>query len=253
MANETIRITRDGTLLATASVGADGRGIISLSASGWAQGSTQHLVVTAEDTAREMLESLPASGDVPVGPPGPIWQDLFDRADGALGNGWSDSIPAGTDAVANGEMVVSQGYGYYHVVSNAGAGDFPADLVCRITIPHSMAGRSLFGLAARIVGDGGVQFFLAGITWFASEGTLGPNTDHTVTITGGYPASWSVDQDHTLEIRVVGTRASLWADGQEYGYYTLASEGASGGAVGVIGDASTGTGWAVKDVSVYPV
>lgn len=263
MANETIRIRRGGVVIQTASLGADGRGIIQVSAAGWPQGSTQHLVVTAEDAAREMLESLPAEGDVPVGPPGPIWEDAFDRADGAPGNGWAaNSIQA--VAVTGGMLTVTQPYGFYGVVHDDCGGGLPADLGFRVTIPHAMRERNVFGLAARVqdLGSGtltGVQFFLAGSTWFGGEGELHPVWDlgvdpitKAVTVTDGYPASWDLNQDHTLEIRLIGTRASLVIDGQEYGYFELASAGVAGRGVALVGDASASGGWSILEAAVFP-
>jgi hypothetical protein len=62
-----------------------------------------------------------------------------------------------------------------------------------------------------------------------------PN-DITITVTGGFPASWDQDQDHMIALRFSGAIVTIYLDGQEYGHFTDATNNQAGTAIAIVGD-----------------
>jgi hypothetical protein len=57
-----------------------------------------------------------------------------------------------------------------------------------------------------------------------------------VTVTGGFPGSWSVNQVHTIGINMVGTNGAILLDGEEYGTFTLSTNNETGTGVAIVGE-----------------
>ena len=169
------------------------------------------------------------------------WADLFTRADAtgivAVGNGWA-SLIGGRDANIVSQNLVAVGAGY-GLIANPAGGSLPANYTVTVTIPHSMTTATFWGIAARhVVGVGGIR-----LMWHDTGlPTLGNSTGPfdggvSITIDSGYPGSWSVNQDHTVALSLVGTLAEIRIDGTLYGHATIDINTASTGTyVGFLGD-----------------
>jgi hypothetical protein len=180
---------------------------------------------------------------------GIAWQDLFDRADTTeLDNGWAGH---NADGQITSNALVSDAGGY-GILYNACGGALPANHYVEWTIPHArVTTDNWWGIATHIdttTFDGCGLFFMTDLQSpiICNTAEAGGAPTSTITITGGFPASWSVDQDHTIGLEAVGTAWRIIMDGQEYGTFTRSQ---SGTAIGVIGEG--GKNW--LDVTVTEV
>lgn len=196
-----------------------------------------------------LSSGLPASTGVPAvdtGPAGDLWGDDFERADttgglAAVGAGWA----AWGGAVANisdGALVNESSSGSYRVIYNPAGGELPADHIVEITVPHSVVtGQSWWGIVGRYdhtVPSGVRVLFTSGSTTFVFGNASGPwDGESASTTDAGFPASWAVDQDHTVALSMSGTTVSLICDGQTVAHATVTVNSESvGSECGICGD-----------------
>lgn len=248
MASESITISRDGTQVATATADPQGHSVIVVPSTGWTAGA--HTIgIVAQGGGRGQSPEV----DIPKNIlPDAIWQDLFDRADGAPANGW---VAGHTLAIVSGALTL-QG-GAFGVSSNPGpVGGLPADYAVTVGIPHAMLSQAWWGIAARVSGGAGVELFTNGAnSWLVlPSGTMAPlfgagNPAGTVQLSGSLPASWAVNQDHTLSLEVIGTRARIYMDGVQYGADVTVPAGATGTSAAIVGNPQ-GVALTVLDVTV---
>lgn len=166
-----------------------------------------------------------------------LWEDAFDRADGPVGNGWT-STDGASGILVSGALRRGDEYGY-RVYHNAASGTLPADYVVTMAVPQSTVDRAYWGLIGRY--DPGTQ---TGIALFWGDGgraTMRVNhgDDHTslpVTVTDGYPSSWSENQNHSVTLHFSGTTVTIYLDGSEYGYFTDGTNNMTGTSVGTVGE-----------------
>jgi hypothetical protein len=146
------------------------------------------------------------------------WADYFARADCTglvnVGNGWT-AWNGGDGDLSGGDLVRTDA-GDYRMVLNPTSVPLPADYSVTVIVPHNILG-TYFGAVGRWLADHGVKvFWYSGSTTShhvgdASSFSGGDVTCHT---DAGYPASWSVDQDHTITMTFTGTTVSVYLDGQ---------------------------------------
>lgn len=169
-----------------------------------------------------------------------LWSDDFNRADGPAGNGWT-SPGAAVGSIVSNELSVSGGGGY-QVLNNPTDVTLPADYRVIVTIPHSRLSESYWGIALRYLSGNGTRIFFEGPTnvtvgdadWYNSGNV-------TVTVTGGFPASWSLNQDHTIGAEIIGTTVRILLDGQEYGTATHAVNNQVGTGIAIVGETNNRT------------
>lgn len=183
------------------------------------------------------------------------WQDTFQRADGAVGNSWTSNNGADGQIVSN--QLHRADTGAYRILYNPTGGTLPADYYVTVTIPHTTLNHSYWGIIGRYTTAGGADGSGIQIFWTTSGPTsFGVGNDATyynnnlsVTVTGGIPASWSVDQDHTVSLQFTGTMIRIYLDGQEYGYLTDSTNNIIGTNIGITGD-GIGNDFDILDVTV---
>jgi hypothetical protein len=163
--------------------------------------------------------------------------DEFTRADGAVGNGWTSMLNNATAIITSNALVMTAGgYGIFGNAGNA----LPANVRIETEVPDSTIAAGFFGIAGRInsANGTGVRLLFTDRTTPTLGNSSGWNTGNvTITVTNGFPASWALNQVHTLELSMVGTRCAIICDGQEYGYGTVTVNAASSGlAYGVLGE-----------------
>ena len=174
-----------------------------------------------------------------------FWEDGFDRADGPVGNNWN--VYSGAGATISGSMLHWATSGYGQLYNQAG-GNLPADYDITFYIPAAWnrAGE-WWGVFARASTPSTSQ--VPGLNFFHWSGaSLTTNRVHStvwydgtlldVTITDGYPSSWSdTGIDHTVKFSIVGTGAEIFLDGQSYGTVTgVPNNNTTGTYVGFNGD-----------------
>ncbi len=81
-----------------------------------------------------------------------IWQDQFDRADGAVGNGWTFAGSTGAN-ITSGQALPYGGGGYRRMI-NGGGGDIPDNCRVRVSLSAAQRGNNYFGIFARADNDG---------------------------------------------------------------------------------------------------
>jgi hypothetical protein len=175
--------------------------------------------------------------------------DTFNRADGAVGNGWH-SVDVGfganvTAVIDTNRLRRDDAGGTYHYQAylNPASTSLPADYTVRMVVPHATTLSGAVGLIARWNGTNGVRMLLLPDRNTVTMGDASSFDGGAVafTTTAGFPASWSVDQAHTIDIACVGTTITLSIDGQEVGYGTVSTNAtATGTEYGICGE---GNGW----------
>lgn len=184
-----------------------------------------------------------------------LFSDDFNRSDGAVGNDWAGYLSP--SSAISGYMLILNHDGYACLYNMAGDA-LPADYVFQCTVPHSMVSRSEWGVGVRCVMDGVPELTGIRIFFYASDPIIAGNTKAwnadsiTITVTNGFPASWSTDQDHTVAIQCVGTTITIILDGQEYGYLTSSINNTTATGICFLGNPG---GWAhhYDDAVVNPV
>ena len=196
--------------------------------------------------ARGWILTIPA--EVGVG----VNADTFDRADSAVvGNGWFDvdvGFGANVDAeiVSNALVRNDDGATYhYQAYLNPGATALPADYIVSATVPHATTLAGVIGLIGRWTAGNGVRVLLIPDRNTVTCGSASSYDGGAVafTTTNGFPASWSIAQDHTIALVMAGTACSFVVDGQEVGTFTSAvNASAIGTAYGICGEGN-GYSW----------
>lgn len=167
-----------------------------------------------------------------------LWEDDFDRADGPLDNGWATT---GEASIASNALLFSWNVGGFQRVWNMCGEVLPADVRVTWTIPHSTVSSTYWGIGCRfnLAGATGVSVFFEGPTNVYCANTSGyqgaPLLE--ITVTGGFPVSWSVNQNHTAGIEMVGTAGRLLLDGVEYGTFICSTNsGTPGLGICIVGE-----------------
>jgi len=171
------------------------------------------------------------------------WEDTFNRANGAPGNNWT-AVSSATAEISTNRLHRTDAGGYRGYYNNTDV-TLPANYSVTYTIPEETATYiAFFGVMARYSAGDAVTLF-----WSSSDREVFVAcpygygaTPYSVTVTGGFPASWAADQNHTIKLAFVGTTCTISFDGQEYGYFTSAVNNTTGTGVGCQGDGNGGTG-----------
>lgn len=192
-------------------------------------------------TAAEVTNNTAASA-------GLLWEDTFERAEGAVGGTWEVSVGTPGDVLT---IVNESGQGNayesvvahtYHVWSTIPAGvTLPASYRATATIRHADRNNDYWGIVLKWASGTGIRVFCeyTGSIRLGPADSVGGNV--SVTVTGGMPASWNTDQDHTLgaEYDAETGRVTIYVDDIEYGYGTLSvNQAATGTGVGVCGEST---------------
>lgn len=168
------------------------------------------------------------------------WSDDFERADGPIGNSWL-AYNSGAAQIVSGAMRRTD-TGYYYAMYNMATSTsaLPANYFVTVTVPHSTLSTSFWGIAGRWSNGDGVRAFFEGPSTITAGQAQDWNTNNqTITVTGGVPASWSVNQNHTLTLGLSGTTGTIYLDGSEYGTFTLATNNQTGTGVAIVGEGNS--------------
>jgi hypothetical protein len=143
--------------------------------------------------------------------------DSFERANAtglaAVGNGWYGAFTADAN-ISSGDLIFTSAPPY-RCVLNPGH-NLPADYSVTVSVPHATLG-SYFGIVGRwSSGGNGVRLLFTGDSTSMSIGDALQWNANNVAITtdSNYPASWSVNQDHTITMRMTGTLIEIFLDNQ---------------------------------------
>lgn len=183
------------------------------------------------------------------------WEDNFQRADGAVGNGWT-SIDSATGQITS-NVLQRTDSGSYKVLYNPAGGTLPADYYVTVTVPNATIGRSWWGLIGRYLSTGGSGNGTGNKVFWTDQGALQMGAGHadftndiTPTVTGGYPASWSQNQNHTVTLHYSGNTIYIYLDGSQYGYFTDSTNNQTGTGIGLVGDGGGSPAYDVLDMKV---
>ncbi|NTW89628.1 MAG: hypothetical protein HGB37_01810 [Candidatus Moranbacteria bacterium] len=172
-----------------------------------------------------------------------LWEDTFDRADGAVGNGWVGTGDTTAEISSNAlHRTSSDGYTIYY---NPAGGTLPADYYITVTLPNSQIRSHFWGIIGRYLPPGSGMGSGNKIFWtdqgFMSSGVGNAEYENnfSLTMTGGYPESWSLDQDHSVTLHYQDSRVTAYLDGEELGYFTDTTNDQVGTGVGFVGDNGT--------------
>ena len=199
----------------------------------------------ARDAANNISNSVSDSVTITLGN-ATLWEDTFDRANGAPNNGWTSTAGAtgGATALINDNYLIRTdvgGYREYHNMTNI---TLPVNYSVIATVPNTLINSGAYwGIMGRYGNGNGVTLFWIGsprTTFSAQDLGYGGQT-YSITITNGFPASWSQDQNHTIMMKFYGTRITIYFDDQEYGYFTdTTNSDLEGTGIGNIGDGQGG-------------
>lgn len=175
-----------------------------------------------------------------------VFADNFDRANttgglSEVGNGWHSINGAVANIVSN-ALENQSTLGTYRTITNPAQGLLPADYSVTITVPHwVLVYHTWWGLVARYNpadGTGVRLIFTANSTTLTIGNASGPFTGNvSQTTDSGFPASWSVDQNHTVRLKVSGSTATLFCDGQQVLHGTITvNQAMTGSEYGFCGD-----------------
>jgi len=165
-----------------------------------------------------------------------IWQDTFDVDDGS----WH-ALNSAVFTIAGGVLNRSD-VGGYRIVYNDTDVTLPAAYTVTATVPHSTLSTNYWGLAALFdSGDNsGIRVIVTNPSNVITAGssTDWNNGDVEVTVTGGFPASWSTDQNHTFGFTVNADGSCIiLLDGFEYGTFTCTNnQGETGLGIAIVGE-----------------
>lgn len=234
MANEIITVTIGEEAPVQAQADAQGHAVIRIPTTGRPVGALQ-VGVTARRATRAATPAAPAASSVLSRV---LWQDTFDRADGPVGNGWV--AVDGAVGVIEGNSLRRTDTFAFRRLEHAAGGLLPADYYLETIVPHATISTDFWGIAGRVVAGTGVMFLRFSGSLLMKAGALTAGGWGDITMTGGLPASWAVDQDHRVGLSFVGDRVALVLDGQEYGFLTTALNRAGGTGVSFPGDGQGG-------------
>lgn len=141
-----------------------------------------------------------------------VTTDNFNRADGAPGNGWTGVAGGAAGTILNNQLILTHsGYGVFTTNPTG----LPASNIITATVTHATTVEGFFGLCMNWIDGNGLR-----VLWVSrgANPTVGDasgyNTNNvTVTASPGYPASWAVDQDHTIAVQRVGSAVTIFIDG----------------------------------------
>ena len=143
--------------------------------------------------------------------------DTFTRADGPVGNGWM-SVSNSATAVISGNALSRTDSGAYRVYANPGL-NLPANYRVDATFPESAIATGFVGLTGRWLNSNGVKLlFVDRNTPLLGDASAYGANNLTIIVTNGFPASWALDQDHTIGLEMNSSTVTIWTDGQIYGY-----------------------------------
>lgn len=140
--------------------------------------------------------------------PSSIWEDQFNRADGAVGNGWIFlSGLSGANIVSN--QVLPYGGGAFRMMVNNGGGVIPDNCRVRVGLTAARRTNTYFGIIARADNDGnnGVKAFWGnniGMTdvYSGDSGTHTSSNDGTHILAGDYTAAQNAwNSGATVDLR----------------------------------------------------
>lgn len=180
------------------------------------------------------------------------WEDNFHRANGAVGNGWT-SIDGQAGQIVNNQLNVNGGG--YAVLYNPTTTTLPANYYVTITFPNSTMNNNLWwGLMGRYLTKGNSYGSGNAIFWPASAYNKfgfndgGITNNITPVVTGGIPASWSLNQSHTVTLQYIGNTVVVYLDGSEYGYFMDPQNNQTGTGVAFVGAGNTN--YIISDIKV---
>ncbi len=194
-------------------------------------------------------------GRTPFGqrPPRPRWGERQGSAPAAIPTSWVDTFDRATPGqywlvtdvarltIVDGVLRRTDAYSY-NVGYTSGGYYLPEDYRVTFTLTHQTVQSNFWGVIGRFDPDGGTDGSGMNVFWSNS----GPqalivnhgdySTSLSVTVTGGIPSSWAVDQDHTVALDFDGDRMTIYLDGEEYGYRDDSFNRKAGTYVGLSGD-----------------
>ena len=198
---------------------------------GWARDAAGNISTSVNDV---VTVTLPSSN---------IWEDAFNRADGAPGNGWT-SLGGATAEISTNRLHRTDAGAYRGYFNNTDV-NLPADYSVTFTIPEETATyTAFFGVMGRYAAGDAVTLFWPGSNrevFVATPYGYGA-TPYDITVTGGFPASWAQNQTHTIKLNFSGTTVTISFDNQEYGYFTSTINNTTATAIGCQGDGNGGAG-----------
>ncbi|NTV21945.1 MAG: hypothetical protein HGB03_00015 [Candidatus Yonathbacteria bacterium] len=169
-----------------------------------------------------------------------LWEDTFDRANGAVGNGWA-GVDGGSGEILN-NMLHRTDSGAYRIFYNPAGGTLPADYYVTVTLPNSQVRSDYWGIVGRYLPPGSDMGSGNKIFW-TNQGFMSSGVGHaefsndlSLTVTGGYPESWSLDQDHSVTLHYQDSTVTVYLDGEELGYFTDSTNDQVGTGIGFVGD-----------------
>ncbi len=171
------------------------------------------------------------------------WQDDFQRTNGDVGNSWIGAS-SGTAQIVEGNLhrTDSGGYrGFYNLTDET----LPANYYVSFVVPDDTVASNWWGLAGRYLPGSGIGTGVK-IFWQSNGrssfivGNANIDDSVSITVTNGFPDSWTVDQDHMVTLRFSGTTVTIYLDGTEYGYFTSSTNNQTGTGIASLGDGGSG-------------
>jgi hypothetical protein len=193
-----------------------------------------------------LTATLAGAGALSATAPRALFFDDFHRVNGPVGNGWSDVNGGFNGSIVNNQLVRS-GSGSYQLLVNSTPAALPADYSVEVNVPHSViANPTYFFVIARGFGGTGVRVGWEGGATTAANLRIGTSAsfasgDVTVTADNAFPASWSVNQNHTIKVQMVGSLINVILDGVLVAHGTLATNSTTTGTACGIGGGDPGT------------
>lgn len=155
--------------------------------------------------------------------------DTFDRADGAVGNGWISVLNSATATISSNALSRTDS-GAYRLYGNPGV-NLPANYRVWAEFPESAIATGFSGVFGRWVNGHGVKLLIGANRETLMLGDASGFGDGNVTIivTGGLPASWYLNQVHSMCLEMNGNVCTVWLDNVVYGYGILSTNQTSTG------------------------
>ncbi len=186
--------------------------------------------------------TLDWSGGEVVPPPIVMYfEDTFNRANvSPIDNGWV--YDGATASIVDNQLFKDADSGFTMVRRNID--NLPADYYVEWDVPHATTAQAFTGYAGRLSSNGttGVQLFFQNgrDACYAGHGTIVWNLSNSaITVTGGFPATWTQDMMHSVGLLFAGTTVTIYFDNQEYGHFTATTNSTLQNS----GIATTGNNW----------
>lgn len=180
----------------------------------------------------------------PGGDPGALlWEDTFDRANGAPGAPWLTPLGGSVASISSNALLITGGSGYQRVWAMptedlAGVTNYQVEIEFNGT-PSAM---TWFGVCFRMddLGNGAKVLFQTNALAAPRCGLASSSGSEIAVASGpGLPASWSQQGVHTLAARANGNTITVLCDGQEAWSSTHAANAGSGSGVGFCGQSQS--------------